>query len=130
MWCGAHAVNWILGARAATLHVAAFSIAVLTMLIGGWFAGSLLFGAYIWLMSVTTGGHTNDVYSSMAIQDYKHFLRFHVKDDGSIEIFAIGVDNVPREWTLDPARGCTAPFFEPKGTKLEPRVVDGPFTAA
>jgi hypothetical protein len=130
MWCGAHAVNWILGARAATLHVAAFLIAVLTMLIGGWFAGSLLFGAYIWLMSVTTGGHTNDVYSSMAIQDYKHFLRFHVKDDGSIEIFAIGIDNVPREWTLDPERGCTAPFFEPKGTKLEPRVVDGPFTAA
>ena len=35
-------------------------------------------------------------FSALRIQDYKHFLRFRIKPDGTLEIFPIGIDRVPR----------------------------------
>jgi hypothetical protein len=44
-------------------------------------------------------------FSSLQIQHYKNFVKLHVKEDGEIEIYAIGMRKVPTSWVKDP-------FFE------------------
>lgn len=73
-------------------HVFLFSF---EMLVVGGLAGGLLFAFYLWLSARYTGVHMNDVYSSQAIQDHKNFVRFHVKADGALEFYPIGIPAVP-----------------------------------
>lgn len=93
------------------------------MLLLGWIGGTTLFGLYIWLASVFTGGHTNEVYSSMAMEGYKHFLRFHA-GPGGVEVYAVGLDDVPRKWKFNTARTCGEPFFEPDGAAINPQLIE------
>ena len=42
-------------------------------------------------------------FSSLQIQHYKNFLKLHIKEDGELEVFAIGLQKVPTAWVKDPA---------------------------
>jgi hypothetical protein len=65
------------------------------MLAGGGIAGGILFGAYL-LVSARLGGvHLNDVYSSQRIEDYKNFVRIHIRPDGSLDVYPIAIPKVP-----------------------------------
>ena len=48
------------------------------------------------------GRHSNEAFSSLRIQDYKQWLRMHFAADGTLTIFAIGIDRVPRRTPDDP----------------------------
>lgn len=96
------------------------------MLALGWTAGATLFAVYIHLASKFTGGHTNEVYSSQAIEGYKNFMRFCVRN-GELHVYPIGVKDIPNKWRFNPERDCRDPFFEPVGTKITPAIIDGPF---
>ncbi|KAK1433514.1 hypothetical protein QVD17_10425 [Tagetes erecta] len=45
--------------------------------------------------------HFDEAFSSLRIANYKSFTRFHNKEDGSLEVFTLAVDKVPKEWKLD-----------------------------
>lgn len=66
----------------------------------GWALGSILYATFLWFMSRTTGVHTNEVFSSIASEDYKSFLRFRLGADGVMTVFAIGLRRVPHDWTF------------------------------
>ncbi|HVR38216.1 MAG TPA: hypothetical protein VMU84_03915, partial [Thermoanaerobaculia bacterium] len=100
-----------------------FTIAMLAL---GWTAGATLFAVYIHLTSTFTGAHNNEVFSSQAIEGYKNFMRFCVRN-GDLHVYPIGLKDVPAKWELNPNRDCRDPFFEPVGTKIEPEIIDGPF---
>lgn len=34
-------------------------------------------------------------------EHYKNFLKLHVKDDGDLEVFAVGLKKVPTQWIQD-----------------------------
>ena len=51
----------------------------------GHMIGANLFGAY-----------TDQAFSALRIQDFKHFLRFRIRPGGALDIYAIGIDRVPR----------------------------------
>jgi hypothetical protein len=59
--------------------------------------GGLVFGAYLALMSGAFGQLPNNAFGSLAIQDYKGFLRFRL-DPSGVEATGLGLDKVPREW--------------------------------
>lgn len=99
-----------------------FNVVLLVVLLFlGWLFGSWLFATYIWLSSRLTGVHTNEVYSSMFIGDYKNFLRMRLNEDGSLTVFAIGLRKVADDWTFA-APGPDdhgKPWFESKKFNVE-----------
>ncbi|MFQ5946488.1 MAG: hypothetical protein ACE5NC_09625, partial [Anaerolineae bacterium] len=63
---------------------------------GGGIAGLTILGLYLFLALNLFGAHPNYAFSSLRIQDYKHFLRLHITREGHLEIFPIGVNKIPR----------------------------------
>jgi hypothetical protein len=45
--------------------------------------------------------HFDEAFSSLRIANYKSFTRFHIKQNGDLEVFTLAVDKVPKEWKLD-----------------------------
>ena len=64
--------------------------------VGGAMAGPVVLGAYLMIGANIFGAYTNEAFSALRIQDYKHFLRFRIRPGGTLEIFPIAVDRVPR----------------------------------
>ena len=63
-------------------------------------AGSI-FGTWLALCLNVCGCQWNGGFSSLRIQHWKNFLRMNIKDNGDLQIFAIGVDRVPKMWVRD-----------------------------
>jgi hypothetical protein len=96
-------------------------ILLVVLLFLGWLFGCWLFATYIFFSSRLTGVHTNEVYSSMFIGDYKNFLRMRLDPDGSLTVFAIGLRKVANDWTFV-APGPDdhgKPWFESKKFNVE-----------
>ena len=64
------------------------------------FAGSI-FGTWLALSLNLFGGQYNGGFSSLRIQHWKNFLRLHIKENGDLEVFSIGLDRVPKKWKKD-----------------------------
>jgi hypothetical protein len=63
-------------------------------LIGAWITG-----LYLFVSLAVFQRHQNEAFSALAIQDYKNFLRLHIREDGQIAIYPVKIDRVPRHWT-------------------------------
>ena len=57
-----------------------------------------MLGAYLFVSLNVFGRHHNEAFSSLAIPDWKNFLRLHIDDSGALRIYPIGIDRVPRTW--------------------------------
>ncbi|KAI3726692.1 hypothetical protein L1987_66492 [Smallanthus sonchifolius] len=62
---------------------------------------SLVFGSYLYICKNWLHLHFDEAFSSLRIANYKSFTRFHIKEDGNLEVFTLAVDKVPKEWKLD-----------------------------
>lgn len=69
---------------------------LLVNFVGGGLVGPTILGLYLLLALNLFGAHANQAFSSLRIQDYKHFLRLHITEEGDLEIFPIGIRRVPR----------------------------------
>lgn len=67
----------------------------LTFLCGGVVGGALL-GLYLLISVQCFGRHANEAFSSLRIEDYKQWLRMRFGADGTLTLYAIGIDRVPR----------------------------------
>ena len=94
---------------------------------GGWIIGSSILGLYLLTSLNGFGRHGNEAFSSLAIQDWKHFLRLKIDRDGTLTIFPIGIRQVPREWKT-PEAGTSGARFVPGELELKPELIDGPIT--
>jgi hypothetical protein len=65
---------------------------------GGWIVGSFLMGIYLLVSLNGFGRHSNEAFSALRIEDYKHFIRMHIDGEGRLRIFPLGLDRVPRRW--------------------------------
>lgn len=84
--------QWLPGPWLATAAALATWVSVGLM---GVLAGGLLFGAYLALMCGAFAQLPNNAFGSLAIADYKGFLRFKLTEAG-LEVFLIGLDKVPQ----------------------------------
>lgn len=89
--------QWLPGPWVATASALATWVCVGLM---GVLAGGLLFGAYLALMCGAFAQLPNNAFGSLAIADYKGFMRCSVTEAG-LEIFLIGLDNVPQRPGFD-----------------------------
>jgi len=96
---------------------------------GGWLVGSFLMGLYLLLSLNGFGRHSNEAFSALRIEDYKHFLRLHVDAEGQLRIFPLGLERVPRRWKPVPGAGLEDAQLEPDDpdastpTSIEPAIV-------
>lgn len=58
---------------------------------------SLVFGSYLYISINWLHIHFDEAFSSLRIANYKSFTRFHIKPDGDLEVFTLGVDKVRKE---------------------------------
>ena len=111
-----------------------FALVIIEMLIFGSLLGGMLMGLYLLIANligrVTTAGgiHTNELFSSMRIEDYKSFLRLHINKDGKLTIYPIGVDKVCKRWEFKYKKEAPGnSWFEPKdGYKPKPKLLEKP----
>jgi hypothetical protein len=70
----------------------------------GGLLGSFVFGLYLLISVNVFGRHSNEAFSSLRIADFKNFLRLHVREDGTLAIFPIGLRRVARRAGCDALR--------------------------
>ncbi len=93
-WCVTHALAPLMPeATSASLHWGLASWALVG--VAGVLVGALLFGVYLMLMSAVFGQLPNNAFGSLAVQDYKGFMRFCITEQG-LEATMLGLDQVPR----------------------------------
>ena len=61
---------------------------------------SFVIGIYLYVSAKF--GKYNEAFSSLRLDTFKNFVRFHLKYDGSLHCYVVGVDNVPHRWRQDP----------------------------
>jgi hypothetical protein len=93
-WLMSHLVASTLGIAPGILQ--AFVIGLLTAA-WGTLVGGLTFGLYLWIMAAW-GWMPNNAYGSLAVQDYKGFMRFELNVHGTLTARFVGVERVPRHW--------------------------------
>ena len=116
------------------------------MLVFGSLLGGFVFGAYLWLSNRFLHLHDDEILLGQSDPDYKHFLRLHVRRDGTITIYPVGVAKVPgkRGWSADsvrrtltgwvfrPGASGSQAWFEPEGATMptRARLIETPVTVS
>jgi hypothetical protein len=95
----------------------------------GWLFGSLLLGMYLLFSLNVLGRHSNEAFSSLKIEDWKHFLRIHIDEGGDLTIYPVGIERVPRHWReVESAHGAQVSRIEPVAVRPEqrPQLIEAP----
>lgn len=72
--------------------------AALLVFAGGFFVGPFVMGLYLLVSLNFFGRHSNEAFSSLAVEDWKHFIRMHIDEGGNLTIHPVGIERVPRKW--------------------------------
>jgi hypothetical protein len=64
-------------------------------------AAATIFGRYLWRQLNDYGRHWNEGFSSLAIEDFKGFLRLRIDEEsGALEVHPIGLTRTPKDGSL------------------------------
>jgi hypothetical protein len=88
-------------------------------------ASATIFGIYLWFAGRYLPQQLNDVFSALAVEDYKNFLRLHLDAQGQLTLYPIGIRRVPREWQLNPDASPGASFLIPR-EELKAELIEAP----
>jgi hypothetical protein len=137
-WGGAYLTSSVLGicpelapdglsCTGGWLHLAGkFALNTTLTFAFGFLLGPFVTGFYLWISVNGFLAHSNEAFGSLALPDWKNFLRLRIDPDGSLTVYPVGVERVPRKWKKTHA-GPYAPAYEaddPKAT--EPRLIEEP----
>lgn len=101
------------------------------MILAGWIIGSVIVGIYLLVSLNLFGRHSQEAFSSIKMEDYKHFLRFHITNTGELKIYPIKIERVPRRWRDRAAgdSGGTPSLVVPDGP-LKVELIEAPIRLA
>lgn len=126
-------LGWLMGevAQAAGWQFNSLAHLLLTLVAlfaGGWLIGSLLMGLYLLTSVNLFGRHSTESFSSLAIQDYKLFLRLVIDRAGRLVIHPVGLDRAPRRWrdVSDAARSEARVVPDDPDPRCTPRLIEPP----
>ncbi len=102
-----------------------FTLVAVLVGAGAWVLGSTIVGLYLYVSLNVFGRHSEEAFSSLRVEDYKHFLRLHVAKDGSLTIYPIGLDRVPRAWRPRQETDASPSHMVPE-EPLEPSLIEPP----
>jgi len=87
-------------------------------------AGSFIMGFYLWFCSLYLNIHIDESFSAFGYPHFKNFLRIHVKNDGTVTIYPIGIERVVTRWKQE-GSGESITFVSEEAAKyylIEPPV--------
>ncbi|QGN45787.1 metallophosphoesterase family protein [Micromonospora sp. WMMD558] len=142
-----HVRHWILGVGHGVTHLglaAAGTWAWLALPFHDWpwplpaVAAVVLYGPVIGLLASQVvaayllvagafGVNVNELFAGQGIEDSKGFVRLHISPEGTLTIYAIGVDRVARDWRINPDQSPESSWLIPT-TPLTPRLSEPPIT--
>ena len=70
----------------------------LVAVILGAIVGPFILGLYLFVSIRIFGRHSTEAFSSLRIQDFKQWLRLRIDAAGTLTIYSIAIDRVPRRW--------------------------------
>jgi len=124
-WMAAHSTFKLFGSVEGSLG--ALWACMASLFLGGYFAGAVLMGIYLYVSLRFFRRHSNEAFSALHIADYKNFVRLHIDRRGQLTIFPIGVQKVPRAW--GPSDGADGPCLVPAGgARIEASLIERPIT--
>lgn len=94
-------------------------ISAIVIFAGGWIFGSVLVGFFLLISLNVFGCLHNSAFSSLRIEDFKHFLRIKIDRDGTLTIYPIGIQRVARKWKRR-EEGSTGPELVPDDPDVAP----------
>jgi hypothetical protein len=130
---GSFELNWVYRMTQGE-HVFNFDfrvlLVVILILIGGYVIGSLIQGLYLLVSLNIFGRHFNEAFSTIAVEDWKSFLKLKIDQSGDLSIYPIGIRRVPRRWRIDCDSGGTdiVPDRERDPSATEPMLIEPPIT--
>jgi hypothetical protein len=132
-WACLFVLGWgvllLVNALPPPLDVGRFTLMALLVGVGAWVLGSCIVGLYLLVSLNVFGRHSEEAFSSLRIEDYKHFLRLHIARDGSLTIYPIAIDRVPRRWTPRPDSAQTPSALVPD-EPFDPSLIEPPIVVA
>jgi hypothetical protein len=107
-------------------------VALVAILVGagGWLAGSAILGLYLLVSLNVFGRHSEQAFSALRIEDFKHFLRLHIAPDGVLTIYPIALERVPRRWRRRTTADGGAPSSILPEEPLVPVLIEPPIRLA
>ncbi|QRO02365.1 metallophosphoesterase [Archangium violaceum] len=108
-------------------HVwAKFLLGALFTFAGGFLVGPFIMGLYLAVSVNAFGAHYNEAFISLAIEDWKNFLRLRIDKEGQLTVYPVGIERVPRKWKETHA-GPYAPAYDPDDPEAtEPVLIESP----
>lgn len=103
-------------------------LAGLLIFIGGWIIGSVIMGVYLFISLNIFGRHSNEAFSSLAIADYKNFIRLKIDQNGDLTIYPIGVRRVARKWKEEKGKSGEARIVPDDEKATLPELIEEPIT--
>ena len=104
----------------------AVAIAVYLPVIG--FVSTQLCALYL-LVASRFKVNVNELYAGQGIEDAKSFLRMHIERDGTLTIYALGIDKICRKWAADPDGPPDSSWVRPD-EPLTVRLIEEPIRVA
>eukprot|EP00959_Pyramimonas_sp_CCMP1952_P281030 5874430-Pyramimonas_sp.AAC.2 len=68
---------------------------------------SWIFGSYLYFCVNWLCVHFDEAFSALRIPHYKSFLRLHIDEKGTLEVFAVGLRKIPRRWEANTTKGSS-----------------------
>jgi hypothetical protein len=87
-------------------------------------AAALLVSLYL-LIASRFRVNLNELFAGQGIEDFKCFLRMRIAPDGTLTVYAIGVDKISKKWVPQ----SVGSWFRPE-KPMNPRLVDDPVVFA
>lgn len=77
-----------------------FALAIGMLLLG--FIGGFIWGLYLTIVSWGWGDQSNDAFSAMRLDSFRHFIRLKIDDD-KLTIYPVGIDKSPerKDWKFN-----------------------------
>ncbi|MCB1623152.1 MAG: hypothetical protein KDI32_01095 [Pseudomonadales bacterium] len=120
-WLGLLVTTQAMGLAFATLPQLLVAGAI-TFLLGG-LVGAWIIGLYLFVSLQFFGRHANEAFASLRIEDFKHWVRLRVDASGTLSIFALAIDRVPRRWRAADRRGSRVELADDPAAAA-PRLID------
>ncbi|HUR84165.1 MAG TPA: metallophosphoesterase [Solirubrobacteraceae bacterium] len=120
-------VLWAVIENAGDHALVIWVVGLLALFVAGAVLGATLFGAVMLAVHRARGGKApetaNQVFTGQSIPDYKNLLRMRFAPDGSLTIYALGVDRAGRDWRYV-GKDAPGPRFVPDGPPPAVRPID------
>jgi Calcineurin-like phosphoesterase len=100
-------------------------LVVILIAVGGYVVGSFIQGLYLLISLNVFGRHFNESFSTIAVEDWKSFLKLKIDGAGDLTIYPIGIRTVPRRWKTNVSTSGAA-MLPDDAHATEPALIEPP----